>query len=327
MDDGLHWAQSRRGGQYRAMTTATDQRTTTAGIRLASLSKSYGPVLAVDAVDLVIAPGETVALLGPNGAGKSTTIDMILGLTKPDTGSVQVFGMTPAEAIAQGAIGAMLQTGQLLRDLTVRELIAMMASLYPNPMPVDEVLSVTGIEDIADRRTQKLSGGQTQRVRSAIALVSSPDLLILDEPTVAMDVEVRREFWTSMREFAARGKTVVFATHYLEEADSYADRIVLMARGRIVADGPATEIKATVGLHTIKATLPGVALPELTTLEGVQSGERRGEAVVLHCTDSDAAIRALLRDFPAASDISIAGAGLEEAFLLLTGDDKSEELS
>jgi len=194
-------------------------------------------------------------------------------------------------------------------------------------MPVDEVLSVTGIEDIADRRTQKLSGGQTQRVRSAIALVSSPDLLILDEPTVAMDVEVRREFWTSMREFAARGKTVVFATHYLEEADSYADRIVLMARGRIVADGPATEIKATVGLHTIKATLPGVALPELTTLEGVQSGERRGEAVVLHCTDSDAAIRALLRDFPAASDISIAGAGLEEAFLLLTGDDKSEELS
>jgi len=327
MDDGLHWAQSRRGGQYRAMTTATDQRTTTAGIRLASLSKSYGPVLAVDAVDLVIAPGETVALLGPNGAGKSTTIDMILGLTKPDTGSVQVFGMTPAEAIAQGAIGAMLQTGQLLRDLTVRELIAMMASLYPNPMPVDEVLSVTGIEDIADRRTQKLSGGQTQRVRSAIALVSSPDLLILDEPTVAMDVEVRREFWTSMREFAARGKTVVFATHYLEEADSYADRIVLMARGRIVADGPATEIKATVGLHTIKATLPGVALPELTTLEGVQSGERRGEAVVLHCTDSDAAIRALLREFPAASDISIAGAGLEEAFLLLTGDDKSEELS
>ncbi len=327
MDDGLHWARSWRRGQYRAMTTATDQRTTTAGIRLASLSKSYGPVLAVDGIDLVIAPGETVALLGPNGAGKSTTIDMILGLAKPDAGSVHVFDMTPADAVRAGAIGAMLQTGQLLRDLTVRELIAMMASLYPNPMAVDDVLSVTGIEDIADRRTQKLSGGQTQRVRSAIALVSNPDLLILDEPTVAMDVEVRREFWTSMREFAARGKTVVFATHYLEEADSYADRIVLMARGRIVADGPATEIKATVGLRTIKATLPDVPIPALTTLTGVQSGERRGEAVVLHCNDSDAAIRALLRDFPAASDISIAGAGLEEAFLLLTGDEKSEELS
>jgi ABC-2 type transport system ATP-binding protein len=309
------------------MTTATYLRTNTAGIRLASLSKSYGSVLAVDGIDLEIAPGETVALLGPNGAGKSTTIDMILGLAKPDSGSVQVFGMTPAEAIAQGAIGAMLQTGQLLRDLTVRELIDMMASLYPNPMGVDEVLSVTGIEDIADRRTQKLSGGQTQRVRSAIALVSNPDLLILDEPTVAMDVEVRREFWTSMREFAARGKTVLFATHYLEEADAYADRIVLMARGRIVADGPATEIKATVGLRTIKATLPGVPISSLTSLDGVQSAELRGESVVLHCKDSDAAIRALLTAFPSASDIEIAGAGLEEAFLLLTGDEKSEELS
>jgi ABC-2 type transport system ATP-binding protein len=299
----------------------------TSGIRLAGVTNNYGAVRAVDAIDLAIAPGETVALLGPNGAGKSTTIDMILGLTKPDAGSVQVFGMTPAQAIAQGAIGAMLQTGQLLRDLTVRELIAMMASLYPNPMGVDEVLSVTGIEDIAGRRTQKLSGGQTQRVRSAVALVSNPDLLILDEPTVAMDVEVRREFWTSMRNFAAAGKTVVFATHYLEEADSYADRIVLMARGRIVADGPATEIKATVGLRTIKATLPDVPIPSLAALDGVQTAELRGESVILHCADSDAAIRALLREFPAASDIEIAGAGLEEAFLLLTGDEKSEELS
>ena len=294
---------------------------------MASLSKSYGPVLAVDGVDLVIAPGETVALLGPNGAGKSTTIDMILGLAKPDTGSVQVFGMTPADAVRAGAIGAMLQTGSLLRDLTVRELITMMASLYPNPMDVDDVLELTGVTDLADRRTQKLSGGQTQRIRAAIALVSNPDLLILDEPTVAMDVEVRREFWTSMRGFAARGKTVMFATHYLEEADSYADRIVLMARGRIVADGPATEIKATVGLRTIKATLPNVAVSSLTALDGVQSAELRGEAVILHCSDSDAAIRALLREFPAASDIEIAGAGLEEAFLLLTGDEKSEELS
>jgi ABC-2 type transport system ATP-binding protein len=238
-----------------------------------------------------------------------------------------VFGMTPAAAVQAGAIGAMLQTGQLLRDLSVRELITMMASLYPDPMTVDDVLRVTGIDDIADRRTQKLSGGQTQRVRSAIALVSNPDLLILDEPTVAMDVEVRREFWTSMREFAARGKTVVFATHYLEEADAYADRIVLMARGRIVADGPATEIKATVGLRTIKATLPDVPISSLSVLDGVQTAELRGESVVLHCTNSDAAIRALLRDFPAASDIEIAGAGLEEAFLLLTGDENSEELS
>src|SRR5450432_2362617 len=333
MADGRRVALGRRARrrQYRGMTpsapSAPSALMTTAGIRLESLTKSYGPVRAVNGVDLVIAPGETVALLGPNGAGKSTTIDMILGLAKPDSGTVQVFGKTPAEAVRAGAIGAMLQTGSLLRDLNVRELITMMGSLYPNPMAVDDVLNVSGIADIADRRTQKLSGGQTQRVRAAIALVSNPDLLVLDEPTVAMDVEVRREFWTSMREFAAEGKTVVFATHYLEEADSYADRIVLMARGRIVADGPATEIKATVGLHTIRATLPEVPIAGLTALAGVQSGERRGEAVVLHCTDSDAAIRALLRDFPAVSDIEIAGAGLEEAFLLLTGDDKSEDLS
>jgi ABC-2 type transport system ATP-binding protein len=300
---------------------------TRAGIELASLTKSYGAVRAVDGIDLTIQGGETVALLGPNGAGKSTTIDMILGLAKPDAGSVRVFGKTPAEAVRAGAIGAMLQTGSLLRDLNVRELIDMMASLYPNPLGVDEVLEMAGITDIAGRRTQKLSGGQTQRVRAAIALVSNPQLLILDEPTVAMDVEVRRDFWTSMRGFAAAGKTVVFATHYLEEADSYADRIVLMARGAIVADGPATEIKATVGLRTIKATLPGVPINALTSLDGVQSAELRGEAVVMHCKDSDLAIRALLRDYPAASDIEISGAGLEEAFLLLTGDHESEELS
>jgi ABC-2 type transport system ATP-binding protein len=307
--------------------TTTDLVRTTAGISLVSLTKSYGAVRAVNGIDLLVAPGETVALLGPNGAGKSTTIDMVLGLAQPDSGSVHVFGLTPSDAVKVGVIGGMLQTGLLPRDLKVRELVTMMGSLYPDPLPVDEVLEVTSITDLAGRMTQKLSGGQTQRVRAAIALVSNPDLLILDEQTVAMDVESRRDFWTSMRGFAAAGKTVVFATHYLEEADSYADRIVLMAKGRIVADGPATEIKATVGLRTIRATLPDVQLSVLTALPGVQSAELRGESVVLHCTDSDASIRALLRDFPAASDIEIAGAGLEAAFLFLTDDDKSEELS
>jgi ABC-2 type transport system ATP-binding protein len=302
-------------------------RTSTGGIRLTGLTKSFGSVRAVDGIDLTIAPGETVALLGPNGAGKSTTIDLLLGLNTPDAGSVEVFGMTPADAIKAGAIGAMLQTGSIIRDLTVREVLIMMGSLYPNPAKIDDVLDITGLHDIVNRRTNKLSGGQTQRVRAAIALISNPDLLVLDEPTVAMDVEGRHIFWDSIRKIAATGRTVVFATHYLEEADSYADRIVLMARGRIVADGPATEIKATVGLRTIRATLPGVAPHELDALDGVQGSDRRGEAVVLHCTDSDTAIRALLREFPGASDIEIAGAGLEEAFLMLTGDKKSEELS
>jgi ABC-2 type transport system ATP-binding protein len=300
--------------------TATD-----AGIELRDLEKSFpsaaGVVRAVRGVDVSIAPGETLALLGPNGAGKSTTIDMLLGLTEPDAGSVSLFGLPPAEAIRTGRVGAMLQTGGLLRDLTVRELVEMMASLHARPLPVADVLEIVGIEPIVDRRTQLLSGGETQRVRFAIALVSDPDLLVLDEPTVAMDVGSRSAFWATMRRFASAGKTVVFATHYLEEADTYADRAVLMAHGRVVADGPTTEIKAMVGLRRIRATLPGVAVAELERLPGVSRAERRGEAVVLNCADSDAAIRALLTSYPAARDVEITGAGLEEAFLELTNGD------
>jgi ABC-2 type transport system ATP-binding protein len=288
------------------------------GVVLTGLKKSYGPVQAVRGIDIAIAPGETVALLGPNGAGKSTTIDMILGLSQPNEGTVTVFGRTPAAAVKAGIVGGMLQTGDLIRDLSVRELVIMVASLYPEPLGVDEVLSLTGIVDIAERRTQKLSGGQSQRVRFAIALVSNPDLLILDEPTVALDVEARHAFWASMRAFAARGKTVIFATHYLEEADDYADRIVLMANGLVVADGPATEIKAHVGLRTIRATLPKVSAAALRALPGVTSVERRGDAIVLTCTNSDTALRAMLEAYAQAADIEVRGAGLEEAFLELT---------
>jgi ABC-2 type transport system ATP-binding protein len=309
------------------VTTYLTNPTTTTGIQLQGLAKTFrtpqGPVHAVRGIDVSIAPGETVALLGPNGAGKSTAIDMMLGLLPPDSGEVSLFGLKPADAIKHGAIGAMLQTGSLIRDLSVRELITMMASLFPRPLGVDEVLELTGIGDIAGRRVQKLSGGQTQRVRFGIALVSNPDLLVLDEPTVAMDVESRHAFWTTMRRFASSGKTVVFATHYLEEADAYADRVILMARGQVVADGPATEIKATVGLRTIRATLPGVDPATLGALPGVTHVEGRGEAVVLNCADSDAAIRALLITYPQARDIEITGAGLEQAFLQLTGSEEA----
>jgi ABC-2 type transport system ATP-binding protein len=287
-------------------------------IELRALAKSYGPVAAVRGIDLTIAAGETVALLGPNGAGKSTTIDMVLGLTQPDAGTVTVFGRPPAAAVAAGSIGAMLQGGAVIRDLTVRELVTMLASLYPTPLAVDEALDLAGVADVADRRTQKLSGGQTQRVRFAAAVVSNPDLLVLDEPTVAMDVEARHRFWTSIRAFAARGKTIVFATHHLEEADSYADRIVLLAGGRIVADGPTTEIRSMVGSRTIRATLPGVGLDGLADLPGVASVDRRGEAVVLVCPDADAALRAFLPAYPMARDIEVVGAGIEQAFLALT---------
>ena len=282
---------------------------------------------AVRGVDLVIAPGETVALLGPNGAGKSTLIDMLLGLMRADAGSVELFGRDPSQAVREGVVGAMLQTGGLMRSLSVRELLAMMASLFPQPLPVEEVLELTGTGAIAGRRTEKLSGGQTQRVRFAMALVSDPELLVLDEPTVALDVEARHAFWMTMREIASHGKTVLFATHYLEEADAYADRVVVMAAGSVVADGPPTEIKGMVGTRTIRATLPGADLESLAQIEGVKTAELRGASFLLRCSDSDRAIRALLSRFPDARDIEISGAGLEEAFLELTASDNATEAS
>jgi ABC-2 type transport system ATP-binding protein len=290
-------------------------------IVLARLAKSYGKVRAVRSVDLTIDRGQTVALLGPNGAGKSTTIDMVLGLARPDAGSVTLFGRSPSDAVAAGLVGGMLQGGSLLPGLTVRELVTLIASLYPRPLPVDEALTLTGTAELARRPAARLSGGQMQRVRFAGLLAANPDLLLLDEPTVALDVEGRHEFWAAMREVAASGKTVIFATHYLEEADAFADRIVVMARGRIVADGPATEIKARVGGRTIRATLPGAAVAQLAGLPGVLSADRRGDAVILACTDAEATLRALLGQFPDIRDIEVRGAGLEDAFLALTGDD------
>jgi ABC-2 type transport system ATP-binding protein len=293
-------------------------------IELDGLAKSFGSIEAVRGVDLTIAAGEVVALLGPNGAGKSTTLDMLLGLLRPDRGRVSLLGRTPDEAIRLGIVGAMLQTGGLIRDLSVRELLRMIGSLYPAPMPLDELIDLTGIGEFAGQRTHKLSGGQTQRVRFAMALVSDPDVLVLDEPTVAMDVKTRQAFWASMRAIGGRSKTVVFATHYLEEADLYADRIVLMARGRIVADGPTTEIKAMVGSRTIEATLPGADTDALAATPGVSGVSVRGDVVALTCTDSDAALRALLPTYPAMHSIEVRGAGLEEAFLELTTDDPTD---
>jgi ABC-2 type transport system ATP-binding protein len=308
------------------MTVHPDRSSPQAGraISLQSLLKSYrsqdGPVRAVAGIDVSIDRGETVALLGPNGAGKSTTLDILLGLTEPDAGDVSIFGTRPHEAIAAGRVGAMLQTGSLIHDLSVRELVSMMASLYPRPLEVEDLLERTGLLPFANMRTQKLSGGQVQRVRLALAIVSDPELLVLDEPTVALDVEARRTFWGTMRAFAARGKTVIFATHYLEEADAYADRVVLMAHGRVVADGPTTEIKGMVGARTIRATLPAADVDRLGALPGVTLAERHGESVILTCSDSDAAIRALLDRYDDAHDIEITGARLEQAFLSLTSD-------
>jgi len=290
------------------------------GIVLSQLSKSYGAVRAVRSLDLTIAPGETVALLGPNGAGKTTTIDMMLGLTRPDHGTISVFGVPPTKAVQAGWVGGMLQTGSPLDHLRVRELIALTASYYPAPLGVDGVLRLTGADAFAGQWTTKLSGGQAQRVRFAAALVGDPDLLLLDEPTAGIDVEGRRDFWQSMRDIAGQGKTVVFATHYLEEADAYADRIVLIAKGQVVADGPATEIKAQAASRTIRGTLPDADTAALRALPGVLAAERHGAAVILSCSDADAALRALLGAFAGIRDVEVRGGSLEEAFMELTAD-------
>jgi ABC-2 type transport system ATP-binding protein len=291
-----------------------------AAISARGITKRYGTVRAVNGIDLVVEPGEIVAFLGPNGAGKTTTIDMLLGLAKPDEGTVEVYGMSPRAAIARGLVSAVMQTGGLLQDLTVRETVVLTSTLFANTRPVDEVLTRAGILDIGDRMVKKCSGGQQQRLRFAMALLSDPGLLILDEPTTGMDVEGRREFWNAIREDAATGRTVIFATHYLEEADAYADRIILVRKGEIVADGSAAEIKALAAGRIVQAALSEPDLAALRGLPGVDQVEHRGERVVVRTKDSDLVARYLLTQTDA-RDLEITSHNLEEAFLALTADD------
>ena len=293
-------------------------------VRLAGVTKDFGSVHAVRGIDLELQQGEIVAFLGPNGAGKTTTIDMVLGLSQPTTGTVDVLGLTPRQAIARGLVSAVMQTGGLLKDLTVRETVAYTASLFVDTRPVDDVLADAGIAQIADRKVAKCSGGEQQRLRFAMALLSDPAILLLDEPTTGMDVEGRRAFWSAIRRDAAQGRTVLFATHYLEEADQYADRIVLISGGRIVADGSGSEIRALAIGRTVRVSLPDADTDAISALEGVDSVEVRGENVLVHARDSDLVARYLLTQ-TAARDLEITARGLEDAFLTLTGDHTTEE--
>ena len=288
-------------------------------VSVSGLRKTFGAVTAVDGVDLTVARGEVVALLGPNGAGKTTTIEMLLGLSRPDSGTIRVLGLDPVAAVRSGGVGAMLQSGGLLRDLKVGETVRLVAAMHRSPLAVGRALELAGIGDLVDRRIETLSGGQRQRVLFALAVVPDPGLVVLDEPTVAMDVETRRAFWVAMHELAQEGRSVLFATHYLDEADQSADRIVLMAAGRIVADGPATQIKAAVDVRRVRATLPAGDLDRLASLPGVSLAERQGATVTLTCDDADAALRALVETEPGARDFEVRGADLEDAFLALTG--------
>ncbi|MFG2559792.1 ABC transporter ATP-binding protein [Streptomyces sp. NPDC048496] len=274
-------------------------------------------VRAVDGIDLTVERGETVALLGRNGAGKSTAISLLLGLNEPDSGGVQLLGSTPEQAVRAGRVGAMLQDGRPIPRVTVRELIKFVASTYPSPMPVSESLALAGVSAYADRRIDKLSGGQIQRVRFAVALAGNPELVVLDEPTAALDVEARRAFWDSMRAYARRGNTVLFSTHYLEEADENADRIVVIDHGRIVADGSTDTIRGSAGSSLVSFDLAGRPTEGLELLPGVVTVEVSGDRALLHTDDSDATVMELAR-LGAIRGLQVSRATLEDAFLALT---------
>jgi ABC-2 type transport system ATP-binding protein len=266
-----------------------------------------------------------VALLGPNGAGKSTTLDLLLGLKHADSGSVRLFGATPREAIVAGRVGAMLQSGGLMDEVTVAELVRLACSLHPRPYQVGDVLARAGVAQIADRKVDKLSGGQAQRVRFALATAGDSDLIVLDEPTTGMDVTTRQAFWATMREQADQGRTVLFATHYLEEADAIADRVLVLHRGRLLADGTAAEIKAKAGARRISFDLDGEtdaaslrALPFLTALD------TSGRTVRIQSSDADATVHALygLGLYP--RNLEVAGLGLEQAFVAITAAEEAK---
>jgi ABC-2 type transport system ATP-binding protein len=290
-----------------------------AAVELRNVHRTFGIVRAVDGIDLRLELGEIAALLGPNGAGKTTTLDMILGLGQPDQGTVSVLGLAPSMAIARGLVAAVLQTGGLLKDLTVRETVRLTASVFTSARPVDEVLDRAGIAGIADRLVGRCSGGEQQRLRFALALLPDPALMVLDEPTAGMDVEGRRDFWTAIRRDAERGRTVLFATHYLDEADAYADRIVLLRQGRVVADGTAAEVRSLSSGRSVRASLAGADRALLANLPGVRSVEIRGDRVIIQTVDSDAVAKYLLTA-TTARDVEIVAHNLEDAFLALTAD-------
>ncbi|MFE5907948.1 ATP-binding cassette domain-containing protein [Streptomyces wedmorensis] len=286
-------------------------------VAFTAATKTYGAVRAVDGLDLTVRQGETVALLGRNGAGKSTAIGLLLGLDEPDSGRVAVFGTAPDRAVAAGRVGAMLQEARPVSRVTVRELVGFVARTYPSPMPVDEALALAGLTALAGRRVDRLSGGQTQRVRFAVALAGNPELIVLDEPTAALDVEARQEFWDSMRGYARRGNTVLFSTHYLEEADAHADRIVVLDSGRVLADGTGEELKRAAGGSLVSFDLAGGPTDWLGLLPGVTSFEVRGDRARLRTGDSDATVRALARR-DAVRSLEVAPVSLNDAFLALT---------
>ncbi|MGQ3383505.1 ABC transporter ATP-binding protein [Glutamicibacter sp. TV12E] len=294
-------------------------------VSLRGLKKTFSTprnkVEAVKGIDLKIQAGQIVAFLGPNGAGKTTTVDMILGLTQPTGGSVEILGLDPRQAILAGRVSAVLQTGGLLRDMTVKETVSVIAHMHEKADRIGQVMERTGLDKIAKRRVGKCSGGEQQRIKFALALLPDPDVLILDEPTAGMDVMARRDFWATMRAEATDGRTIIFATHYLEEAQNFAERTILMSQGRIVADGATEELRKLISGRTVSASFPSPEHADRAAAFGdsVQVAERNGLRVAFHSADSDRFAAALLTEYQG-YDLEISSPSLEDAFIQLTKD-------
>jgi ABC-2 type transport system ATP-binding protein len=285
--------------------------------------KRYGSVTALAGIDFAVRPGEVVALLGPNGAGKTTAVQLLLGLIRPTAGEAWLFGHDPKSAEARVRTGAMLQISKVPETLKVREHVNSISSYYPHPLPQREVMAAAGLEGLEERLFGKLSGGQRQRLLFALALCGDPDLLFLDEPTVGLDVESRRVFWRVIEEKAAQGRSVLLTTHYLEEADALADRIVLINHGRIIAEGTPAEIKARAAGRKVRCRT-ALPLAEIAALPGVHGVRQDGELIELFAADAEPVVRELLGRDPALSALEVRGADLEEAFLVLTGAEEEE---
>jgi ABC-2 type transport system ATP-binding protein len=284
---------------------------------LDQVSKNYGAVQALKNFTLEVRAGELTAVLGPNGAGKTTAIKLLLGLARSTSGRVSVFGSDPMLMETHLRVGAMLQVGRVPESLRVREHIDLFSSYYSQPLPMRQTLAIAGIENLRERKFGELSGGQKQRVLFALAICGNPDLLFLDEPTVGLDVEARHLLWDEIRQLLTLGKTVVLTTHYLEEADALADRVVVINKGSVIAEGTPQEIKARTAGKKIRC-LTRLNVGSIRGLPGVADVQDDRGTMVIHASRPENVLRELLNRDPDISGIEVAGAGLEDAFLALT---------
>jgi ABC-2 type transport system ATP-binding protein len=284
---------------------------------LTNITKRYGTTVALDGLSLSLHPGEVVALLGPNGAGKSTAVKLLLGLIAPTSGTSRVFGSDPREATTRIRVGAMLQVARVTETLRVREHLDLFCSYYPHPLPMAEILRIAQLQGIEDRFFGQLSGGQKQRVLFALAICGNPDLIFLDEPTVGMDIQARRALWQQIRSLSAKGKTVLLTTHYMEEADALAHRIIVINKGRVISAGTPAEIKRSNGVRTIRCHTR-LSLEFLHTLPSVSNVEFNEGAVVVTAIEAETVVRQMLLRDETLSNLEIASPALEDAFLALT---------